>query len=206
MLRSLLALLLLACSFAVHAQDRMLYVEYRVLSPQLPPSSAESQPRKLWLVGNKYMRFEDVPNPETNIHGLIIVAEPEIWIIDRKTNRGRRSVDPGPSYAVHFPMLATETSARLRQLEFGGELAFFQENGAREMASQVVDGVNCRVLAVQVDERELLLYLRKDGRPFQITVKVDSGEYSVRILRYEPGSEADLSLFKPPVGVKFDQP
>ena len=204
MFRFLLALLFLACSFSAHAQEKMLYVEYRVLSPQLPSLSAESQPRKLWLVGNKYMRFEDVPNPETNIHGLIIVAEPDIWVIDRKSNKGQRSVDPGPSYAVHFPMLATETSERLRQLEFGGELAFFQQNGAKERAPQVVDGVSCRVFTLEVDDRELLLFLRKDGKPFQITVKADSGEYSVRILRYEPGSEPDLSLFKPPVGVKFD--
>lgn len=204
MFRFLLALLFLACSFSAHAQEKMLYVEYRVLSPQLPPLSAESQPRKLWLVGNKYMRFEDVPNPETNIHGLIIVAEPDIWVIDRKSNKGQRSVDPGPSYAVHFPMLATETSERLRQLEFGGELAFFQQNGAKERAPQVVDGVSCRVFTLEVDDRELLLLLRKDGKPFQITVKADSGEYSVRILKYEPGLEPDLSLFKPPVSVKFD--
>ncbi len=203
MLRSLLALVLLACSFAVHAQEKMLYVEYRVLSPALPPSSAESQTRKLWLVGNKYMRFEDVPNPGTGVHGLIIVAEPNIWVIDRKSNQGQRSVDPGPSHAVHFPMLATESSARLRQLEFGGELAFFQQNGARELASQVVDGVTCRVFAMEVDERELLLYLRKDDKPFQITVKNDSGEYSVRILKYEPDTKPDLGLFKPPVGVTF---
>lgn len=204
MFRFLLVLLFLACGFAAHAQERMLYVEYQVLSPKLPPSSPESQTRKLWLVGDKYMRFEDVPNPETNIHGLIIVAEPYIWVIDRKSNKGQRSVDPGPTYAVHFPMLATETSARLRQLEFGGELAFFQQDGAKERAPQVVDGVSCRVFALEVDDRELLLFLRKDGKPFQITVKADSGEYSVRILRYEPGLEPDLSLFKPPVGVKFD--
>lgn len=204
MFRSLLALLLLACSFTAYAQERMLYVEYHVLSPKLPPSSAESQTRKLWLVGDKYMRFEDVPNPETNIHGLIIVAEPEIWVIDRKSNKGQRSVDPGPSYAVHFPMLATETSARLRQLEFGNEMAFFQQNGAKERASQVVDGVTCRVFALEMDERELLLFLRKDGKPFQITVKAGSGEYSVRIIKYEPGSEPDLDLFKPPLSVKFN--
>ncbi len=204
MLRSLLAVLLLACSFAVQAQERMLFVEYRVISPELPPSSPESQPRKLWLVGSKYMRFEDVPNPDTNIHGLIIVAEPDIWVIDRKSNRGRHSTDPGPSYAVHFPMLATESSPLLRQLEFGGELAFFQANDAKEMASEVVDGVACRVLKLAADERELFLYLRKDGKPFQISVKADSSEYSVRILRYEFDAEPDLGLFKPPVGVRFE--
>lgn len=203
MFRSLLALLLLACAFAVHAQEKMLFVEYRVISPKLPPSSPEGQPRKLWLVGSKYMRFEDVPNPETKIHGLIVVAEPDIWIIDRNTNQGQRSTDPGPSYAVHFPMLATESSPRLRQLEFGQELAFFLGNGATELPGQIVDGVSCKVLGTKMDERELFLFLRKDGKPFQITVKSDAGEYSIRILKYEPNSDPDLSLFKPPAGVKF---
>lgn len=204
MIRSLLALLLLACSFAVQAQEKMLYVEYRVISPKLAPSSAEAQVRKLWLVGSKYMRFEDVPNPDTGVHGLIVVAEPDIWIIDRKTNKGQHSVDPGPSYAVHFPMLATETSARIRQLEFGGELAYFQQNGARELANQVVDGVTCRVFALDVDKHELFLYARKDGKPFQITVKTDASEYSVRFVKYEPDSEPDLNLFRPPLGVTLN--
>lgn len=202
--RSLFALLLVACGFAAHAQEKMLYVEYRVMSPKLAPSSPEAQVRKLWLVGSKYMRFEDVPNPDTGVHGLIIVAEPDIWIIDRKTNKGQHSVDPGPSYAVHFPMLATESSDRLRQLEFGNELAFFQQNGARELAAQVVDGVNCRVLSLDVDDHELYLYLRRDGKPFQITVKTDSSEYSVRIVKYEPASDPDLNLFRPPLGVKLN--
>lgn len=205
MLRSLIAVLLLACSLAAHAQEKMLYVEYRVISPKLPPSSSEGQTRKLWLVSDKFMRFEDVPNPDTNIHGLIIVAEPDIWVIDRKSNQGKHSVDPGPSYAVHFPMLATESSERLRQLEFGGELSFFQQNGAREVAPQIVDGVNCRVLALDpIDDRQLLLYMRRDGRPFQVTVKAGSTEYSVRIVKYEPDSEPDLGLFKPPMGVKLN--
>lgn len=204
MLRSLLALLLFACSFAVLAQERMLFVEYRVISSKLPPSSPESQPRKLWLVGSKYMRFEDVPNPDTNIHGLIVVAEPDIWVIDRKSNRGQHSTDPGPGYAVHFPMLATESSPRLKALEFGGELAFFQANGAKEMASEVVDGVACKVLKLALDERELFLFLRKDGKPFQISVRSDSSEYAVRILKYEPDAEPDLGLFRPPVGVRFE--
>jgi len=204
MFRYLAALLLLACSLAVQAQEKMLFVEYRVVSPKLAPSNAESQARKLWLVGNKYMRFEDVPNPDTNIHGLIIVAEPDIWVIDRKTGKGQHSVDPGPGYSVHFPMLATETSARLKALEFGGELEFFQGNGANELASQVVEGVTCRVLALTLDDRELFLFLRKDGKPFQITVKSDAAEYSIRILKYDSGMQPDLGLFKPPPGMKFD--
>jgi hypothetical protein len=204
MRRYLLVLLLLACSAVAHAQEKMLYVEYRVISPNLPPASAENQVRKLWLLGNKYMRFEDVPNPDTKVHGLIIVAEPDIWFIDRRTNRGRHSVDPGPNYAVRFPMLATESSPRLRELEFGSEMAFFEAYGAKERPSQVVDGVSCRVFGMTLDNYELLLFVRKDGKPMQVTVKADAVEYSVRILKYDPDLEPDLKLFKIPATVRME--
>lgn len=201
MRRILFAFFLLTCSIAVHAQERMLFVEYRVVSPQLSSSSPETQSRKLWLVGTKYMRFEDVPNPQTKVHGLIIVAEPDIWVIDRNTNQGQHSKDPGPSYAVHFPMLASETSPRLKQLEFGREIEFFDSNGAKPRPPQTVDGVSCNVFGMQIDDRDLSLFLRKDNTPFQVSVKTEAYQYSLRILKYEPALEPDLSLFKPPPGV-----
>jgi hypothetical protein len=203
--RILIACFLLACSLGAQAQEKMLYVEYRVLSPQLPADSPETQTRKLWLVGKKYMRFEDILNPQTRIHGLIIVSEPDIRFIDRTTNSGQHSVDPGPTYAVHFPMLASESSPKLKQLEFGNELAFFQENGARQMPAQTVDGVSTRVLGLEMEDRELRLFLRRDGHPLQVTVKADTYQYTVRILRYEPGLEPDFSLFKLPSGVTINK-
>jgi hypothetical protein len=204
MARALLAALLAFVAFAAHAQEKMLFVEYHAVSAKLAPGSAELQNRKLWLVGTKYMRFEDIPNPDTGVHGLIIVAEPDIWIIDRKANRGQHSTDPGPSYAVHFPMFPNENSDRVKQLTFGRELEFFDASGGRELARQTLDGVQCRVFAAEVDGRDLTLYMRGDGKPFQVSIGGGSGdEYGIRYVRYDPNGDPDLSLFKPGPGVRF---
>lgn len=201
-MRLLLLALLLCLNVAAHAQEKMLYVEYHVVARNdAAVSPAERETRKVWRIGTKFLRFEDVPNPETGVHGLIIVAEPDIWFIDRKTRQGQHRVDPGPEYAIHFPILARESSQKLRDLEFGNEVAFFRENGAREMPPQTVDGVLCEVLALEIDDRELTLLVRDGSKPFEVRVNVGTAGYAVRMTRYDTAAEPNLSLFKPPPGI-----
>lgn len=207
-MKKLLTTLLLA-SLTLGAQaadDKMLFVEYRVVSADLPASSPEAQPRKIWRLGKEFLRFEDVPNPETKVHGLIIVDEPDIWIIDRNKGQGQHAIDPGPQYVVHFPIFPREPSERLKQLEFGSELKFFQDNGAKELASQTVDGVECKLYRLELDDRELTLFLKPENLPLQIEVQSASVKYAVRFLRYDPSQKPDMSLFRVPPGVKIIEP
>jgi hypothetical protein len=203
MLRFLLAALLALAAFGAQAQQKMFFSEYHVVSDKLPAGSPELQHRKLWRVGTKYMRFEDVPNPQTGVHGLIIVAEPDIWIIDRKTQRGQHSIDPGPTYAVRFPMFPDEPSERIRALELGNEQEFFTSQGAKELTKQSIDGVLCRVFSMEIDGRDLTLYVRGDGKPFQVSIAGGGLDYGIRIVRYDANVEPDLGLFRPPPGVSF---
>jgi hypothetical protein len=207
-MKKLLATLLLA-SLTLAAQaadDKMLFAEYRVVSPDLPASSPEAQPRKVWRLGKEFLRFEDVPNPETKVHGLIIVDEPDIWIIDRNKGQGRHAIDPGPQYVVHFPIFPREQSEKLKQLEFGSELKFFQDIGAKELASQTVDGIKCKLYRLELDDRELTLFLKPDNVPLQIEVQSASVKYAVRFLKYDPNQKPDMNLFKVPPGIKIIEP
>jgi hypothetical protein len=188
------------------ADDKMLFAEYRVVSADLPDSSPEAQPRKIWLLGKEYLRFEDVPNPETKVHGLIIVNEPDIWIIDRNKGEGQHAIDPGPQYAIHFPIFSREQSAKLKRLEFRSERKFFQDNGAKELASQTVDGITCRLYRLELDDRELTLFLKPDNRPLQIELQSDGVKYAVRFLRYDPDQKPDMTLFSVPPGIKIIEP
>ncbi len=207
MLRSAATLLLIFGVLpAQAADDKMLFAEYRVVSADLPASSPETQSRRIWLVGKEFLRFEDVPDPETKVHGLIIVSEPDIWIIDRNKSRGQHAIDPGPQYVVHFPIFAREQSEKLKRLEFGSELKFFQDNGAKELAPQTVDGVTCKLYRLELDNRELTLFLKPDNLPLQIEVRSDSVKYAVRFLRYDPSQKPDMSLFKVPPGIKIIEP
>lgn len=188
------------------ADDKMLFAEYRVVSTDLPDSSPEAQPRKVWLLGKKFLRFEDVPNPETKVHELIIVHEPDVWIIDRNKGEGQHAIDSGPQYAVHFPIFPREQSARLKRLEFGSELKFFQDNGAKELASQTVDGIKCKLFRLELDDLELTLFLKPDNLPLQIEVQSAGVKYAVRFLRYDPDQKPDMTLFSVPPGIKIIEP
>src|SRR5258706_14812758 len=119
---ALLFLLLPLTAQAV--EDRMLYVEFQLAGKQIAADSFDAQTKKVWRIGANYLRFEDAPNPQTKIHGLIIVAEPDIWIVDRNTNQAQHTIDPGPNYKIQFPLFASQTSPKLRGLEFGSELEY----------------------------------------------------------------------------------
>jgi hypothetical protein len=204
MLRILVTLLLSTLLLAAQAaDDKMLYVEYRLAGKQIAANSFDAQIKKVWRIGNEYLRFEDAPNPATKIHGLIIVAEPDIWVVDRNSNEARHTVDPGPNYKVHFPLLASEPSDKLRELEFGREVEYFRANGALELPIQEVDGVKCKPLRLEIDDREVTLCLKTDDTPLQILVKSSQYEYAMRFLRYEPQRKPDKSLFAPPPGVQL---
>ena len=204
MLRLLITLLFSFLSLAGQAaDDKMLYVEYRLVARQIAADSFDAQTKKVWRIGKAYLRFEDAPNPQTRIHGLIIVAEPDIWIVDRNTNQAQHTVDPGPNYKIHFPLFASETSEKLRELEFGQELGYFRENGAIELPAQDVDGFRCKLLRLEIDDREITLFLKTNDTPLQIVVKSPEYEYAIRFLRYEPDRKPDKLLFQLPSGVQL---
>jgi len=207
-MKKLLITLLLASLTpgAQAADDKMLFAEYRVISADLAASSPEARPRKVWRLGTEFLRFEDNPNPETGAHILIIVHEPDIWIIDRNKNQGQHAVDPGPQYAVHFPIFPREPSEKLKKLEFGAELKFFQANGTTEPPSQTVDGIKCKLYRLKLDDREVTLFLKSDNLPLQIEVQSVGTKYAVRFLKYDPDQKPDMNLFKVPSGIKIIEP
>jgi len=94
----------------------------------------------------------------------------------------------------------------VRQLEFGSELKFFQSNMAREIASQTVDGIKCKVNELKLDDRVLTLFMKPDNLPLQIEVRSAGTKYAVRFLRYDPNQKPDMALFKVPSGIKIVGP
>jgi hypothetical protein len=202
--RILTSVLLLLLSLAAQAaDDKMLYVEYRLTGKQIAEGSFDAEIKKVWRIGDSYLRFDDAPNPQTKIHGLIIVAEPDIWIVDRNTNQAQHTVDPGPNYKVHFPLFASETSEKLREIEFGRELEYFRDNNAKELPVQDVDGFRCKLLRLEIEDREVTLFLKTNDTPLQIVVKSPDYEYAMRFLRYEPDRKPEKLQFQLPPGVQL---
>ena len=206
MVRLLIACLLSMLPLMVRAaDDPMLYVEYRLTGKQIAADSFDAQIKKVWRSGMNYLRFEDAPNPQTKVHGLIIVAEPDIWIVDRNTNQAQHTLDPGPHYSIHFPLFASDPSPRVKELEFGHEVEYFEQHGADSLPVEEIDGFRCKPRRMHVDGRDVTLYLKSDDVPFQVTLKSSQYEYSIRFVRYEANHKLDRSLFQLPPGVQLQK-
>jgi hypothetical protein len=205
--RMALAALLMTAAVAGAADDpKMVFIEYQLVAFGLAPDSFMAQPKKLWRVGDTYLRLEEGLNSETNEQRLVVVAQPDIWVIERVGKRGRHERDPGPTYKVRFPVFAGDPNDELTKLEMGSESEYFRDHGAKEVGERTIAGVTCIESATEVGGRKLSLFTRKaSGVPFQVVVTVGEKALAVRYLRYEPGLVVDKALFAPPAGVKIEE-
>lgn len=202
----LLAVLCMAPFVARADEPKMLHIEYQLVAFGLAPDSFGAQPKKLWRVADTHLRLEEVKNPETKEQRLVIVAQPDIWVIDRMTSRGRHEVDPGPTYKVKFPVFTADGADEILALEMGSEVEFFRERGAKEVGEKTVADVKCMESVMELAGRKISLYTRKsDGVPFQVAVLLGDRAVAVRYLRYERGLAVDKALFAPPAGAQIEE-
>jgi len=112
-------------------------------------------------------------------------------------------VDPGSTYNVVIPVFPSERDGKLKGLQMGRELAFFQANGAVVFPDEPVDTNMCSVLRAKIEDSEIKLFLDKDSKqPRQVWIRNPRSEYAVRYLRYQTDLPADLSLFAVPKDVQ----
>lgn len=199
-----LALLIALLAPAANAADRsMVYIEYRFIAVNIKPGSFEASVRKLWRYRDSYARVEEAPNPQTGIHGLLIANAPNSYLINRNTKVARHVVDPGPTYNVVIPVFPSERDGKLKGLQMGRELAFFQANGAVALPDEPIDIAMCSVLRARVEDSEIKLFLDRDSKqPRQVSIRNPRSEYAIRYVRYLTDLPVDLSLFSVPKDVQ----
>jgi outer membrane lipoprotein-sorting protein len=200
----LIALLAPAATAADRSADRsMVYIEYRFIAVNIKPGSFEASVRKLWRYRDSYARLEEAPNPQTGVHGLLIANAPNSYLINRNTKVARHVVDPGPTYKVVIPVFPSEREGKLKGLQMGRELAFFQANGAVAVPDEPIDIAMCSVLRAKVEDSEIKLFLDKESKqPRQVSIRNPRSEYSIRYVRYRTDLPVDLSLFSVPKDVQ----
>jgi hypothetical protein len=211
------ALLLPAVVAGVVAADKndggdpappMTRIEYRLIAPTIPAESFGAKPKILYIAGSGYSRTEEQPDPAQGIHGLVICAEPDIWMVNLIPRVGQHVIDPGPTYVVHHNILSATAPKEFATLEFGKEIAFFRGHEASPLEAQVLEGQRCEVSEFRYADFRAVLYVREDThQPFHLDVFRDARPLiSVRYLSYQTGLPFDRALFKPPTGVAFKAP
>jgi hypothetical protein len=200
-------LLLCNTAFAGAAKPGVTKIVSRFISPQIPPDSFAAKPKTFYIAGDSYSRVEEEPDAANGIHGLIIISEPDSWMINLFDHTGRHIVDPGPTFIVHHNILGREAPKEFASFEFGKEITFMRTHKAASLASRVIDGSRCEGSEFKYDAYRIVLYTTSDTRvPFQLEVYKDGKlDFEVRYVSYQTHLPFDASLFKPPSGITIEE-
>ncbi len=131
------ALLLPSLVLAQDAPRTMSRITVQLDGPEVPQNRFAREPKTIYRSGSTYCRVEEAPDPEHNIRGLLIVNEPNAWMVNLATKTAQPSVDPGPTFQCHLPIFSgpvpntsDEVDYAKLGLEFGHELEYFKKMGA----------------------------------------------------------------------------
>ena len=204
----LLAALLCPAAQAQPAGPPITKIVTRLASPQIQPGAFAAQPKTLYLAGDTYARLEEEPDKAHGVHSLMVVSEPDIWMINLLDHTGRHQVDAGPDLTVHCPILPPGGPKEFSTLEFGKEVEFFKIRNATPAAAREIDGTRCDASELNFGDYGLLLYTAADsGLPKQLQLYRGGNLHAtIRYLHYERGLPFKPDLFKPPSGIKFAEP
>jgi hypothetical protein len=194
--------LAIALSLAVKAASDppVTKIVFRYIAADLAGNAAGAQSKTLYIASTRYARIEQETGLSRNEANLIIVNEPNIWIVDRLTLQGTHSVNAGPDLTVHNPILGPDGPEDLFAFEFGHELEFLNRVGAPSIARKTVSGRHC-----DTREFEAKGYLvsvdidAKKNTPIELRVhKEGKLKFTIQYSNYDTGLPFDSTLFNPP--------
>lgn len=182
----------------------MTKITIRVVEPKPEPVSFSAQPKTFWRAGTKYARTAEAPDPQNHIHGLVIVNEPDAWLINLFDKTGRHIVDPGPTFNVHLPVFEqpADGDTKLNELEFGKEREFFAKNDAKRSEGEKIDSKATDRLEVLINDNRLVLWTdTKSKKPVRISLIQRTQKQTIAYVAYDDDLAFDPTLFQPPTGI-----
>ena len=184
----------------------------RLEGPEVPVDSFAALPKVMYRAGNGYCRTEELPDPEHGIQGLIIINEPEVWMVNLLTKTAQYFVDPGPTFNCHLPIFRGEqvkSSADMKNplldLEFGQEISYFKAKGATSKLGPVLRDKPTDVYTSDVGDSKLFLFTTgAPERPWAVTRQHGSMREIFWYGTYEQ-PPFDPKLFAKPMDVKIER-
>jgi len=181
-------------------------------SPEIPKDSFAAQPKRMYRAGNKFCRIEENADLAHGIHGLMIISEPDVWMVNQLDKTARHMVDTGPTFNCRMPIFATAGDVKssddlkqLVQLEFGRELNYFRSRSGPPSPGPVLRGKSTKVYSVENGDVQLFLFT--DGDPEAPVSVVKTRDKSREIIWYGEYMEVpfDAKMLARPEGVKIDE-
>src|SRR6266404_7216459 len=140
------------------ATPTMSRIEFSFAADDLDKSASGARPKTIYLAGEGSSRIEQYADATSDIKNLIVVHEPDIWLIDGTHKIAGHSVNHGPDLTVHNPILGPDGPEELLSLEWGHEDDFFAKARTQSLPREKVGEIPCDVRQVRADNYEVRLY------------------------------------------------
>ena len=193
---------------AACAPERMVRIVTRVATPPAEPGSFGAAPKTLYRLGTKYGRVEELPNPATKLHLLIVVNEPDVWMVNRLDRTGRHIVDQGPTFNFRAAIFDKDGMPPiLRSLELGCERAFLAANNAKPAGGAMFVSRRCELHTVTAADFRVTICLGAGKKPMRASI-YERGTllFDMEYDSYEDELAPNLKLFERPAGIVFSEP
>lgn len=204
----------------------MTHIKIRMLEPAPKPGTFAAEPKEYWRSRKAFARVAEGPDNALKIQQLMIVNQPDIWLLELMSKQGKHIVNPGPNYDVHISMFE-RTLKDLGDLEYGNEVEFFKSHKAKESDGPAINGKPTTKMELSILGYDLALIVDKEKqvpRQFHVTmppatVKTEQAKtgkqspapspkarqsYTMEYMVYEL-LKFDPALFKAPSGFKIDE-
>jgi hypothetical protein len=210
------AFLLATALCAQQPPQTMTRMVIQLAGTDVPRDSFAAKPKTFFRAGTTYCRVEEQPDPEKGIHGLAIIHEPDIWMVNLADETARHFVDAGPTFNCRMPIfgdrlagIPDEEAKQIGALEFGFEMEFFKDHGAAREQGPVLEfgGQPRQTIGYRLQFGDWMIALFTDGdpeRPAGVSMFHGDKHFTYYYSRYEQKA-FDPALFAKPDGVKIEE-
>jgi hypothetical protein len=178
------------------------------VTPGVSAHSFAAQPKGLYRIGSDKMRVEEALDSAHGIHGLIVIAEPDIWMINLYDHTGKHIVDPGPTFFAKAPIFGMpDVSPKLSGLELGCEAEFLTAHAAVAVRSEKVGNTRYTVHRV-ADNPDAVEILEKTGSNRPAFARYYHRGKLASVFRYDlysTGLADSPDRFVPPSDVRYSE-
>lgn len=179
----------------------------RLIGPGIRPNSNAALPKTIYFADPHFARIEDPPDARQGLQKLTIIAEPDAYSANLIDKKGTHALDQGGPNDLHLPVvLPFDPKHRygvLDKLEFGSELEFFKQAGARKSAGPIINAMPTDLYTLKLRSVTAQLVVKPAGNvPVLLSWDTGAGKYTYEYITVQQ-LPFDHSLFDRPAGVQF---
>jgi hypothetical protein len=199
-------------AFGQRLPETMTKMSVRLEGLDVPAESFAAKPKVMYRAESSYCRTEELPDPERGVQGLMIVNEPDAWMVNLVSKTAKHFVDSGPTFNCHLPIFRGEQAKStadinnpLFELEFGQELGYFKGKGATPKEGPVLREKPTTIYAVDIGYSQVFLFTTgTPERPWAVAWQRGTAREVFWYGAYEQ-LPFDQKLFARPEGVKIEE-